>query len=347
MLGSMPATVPARREEYAEATRRAIWTRRAAFPRAGTLFHQDRRRRHTGARVLRDYPQARVCCATTHRRASAARIFMGSPAASKGSGTLWWTFGPERPSFLPRATASTWTILPQSFGRSRLHVAICGRGSATLCACCSPPRRTTSGGRVFGRGDREISSGARGDRDDWRICTPCARAWKSSRRLTSCGFISAILASSLCATRTTGATNAQNDGSTARANWALLRNPPLCWSSQKGRRMREPSSANRVRHLATFAPPPSIRKIRAGEEAGGIRPERIDCRWTDHIMRPGSWQIGCAILLASPREAPSHERIPARFAERRVEVDGRFGHLVRGRQRRTDAAPDADLRIEI
>jgi hypothetical protein len=49
--------------------------------------------------------------------------------------------------------------------------------------------------------------------DDRRICTPCVTAWTSSRRLTSCGFISAIPASSLCATRTAGATNAGNDGS--------------------------------------------------------------------------------------------------------------------------------------
>src|SRR5271170_1327865 len=35
----------------------------------------------------------------------------------------------------------------------------------------------------------------------------------SSRRLTSCGLISAIPASSLCATSTAGATNARNDGS--------------------------------------------------------------------------------------------------------------------------------------
>jgi hypothetical protein len=49
--------------------------------------------------------------------------------------------------------------------------------------------------------------------DDWRICTPCVTAWTSSRRLTSCGFISTIPASSLCTTRTAGATNAGNDGS--------------------------------------------------------------------------------------------------------------------------------------
>ena len=42
---------------------------------------------------------------------------------------------------------------------------------------------------------------------------PCVTAWTSGRRLTSCGFISAIPASSLCATRTAGAANARKDGS--------------------------------------------------------------------------------------------------------------------------------------
>jgi hypothetical protein len=41
-------------------------------------------------------------------------------------------------------------------------------------------------------------------------------------------FISAILASSLCAKRTAGATNAER-WLGAQANWALLRKHPLCW----------------------------------------------------------------------------------------------------------------------
>jgi AcrR family transcriptional regulator len=66
---------------------------------------------------------------------------------------------------------------------------------------------------LWPRGRRDIVGRSWRSPDDWRICTPCVTAWTSSRRLTSCGFISAIPASSLCATRTAGATNARNDGS--------------------------------------------------------------------------------------------------------------------------------------
>lgn len=49
---------------------------------------------------------------------------------------------------------------------------------------------------------------------------------------------------------------------------------PALLKVSESRRMREPSSAPRVRQFATSARPPSIWKIHVREEARGIRRER-------------------------------------------------------------------------
>jgi len=50
----------------------------------------------------------------------------------------------------------------------------------------------------------------------------------SSRRLTSCGFISAVSASSLCANENGWSYERAERWLGAQATWALLRNHPLC-----------------------------------------------------------------------------------------------------------------------
>ncbi len=187
-----------------------FWTRRAAFSASKDTFPP----RSTTS------PHGRVCCAIIYAVSGGKQgllntlmdIWSKAPIVS----TTLDRVDLDDPAAILRTVA---TKCPQYAGRVRRHYACAARHRAARQAC----------GRVSDRRDREISSGARGDRpDDWRICTPCVTAWTSSRRLTSCGFISAIPASSLCANQNGWSYERAERWLGAQATWALLRNHPLC-----------------------------------------------------------------------------------------------------------------------
>jgi AcrR family transcriptional regulator len=195
MMESTPATVPTRRKECAKATRRAV------LDAARGLFSEQR------------YFSTKVDDIAMRARVSTPTIYAVSGSKQGLLNTLMdiWTRAPIVSTTLDRVDLDD----PAAILR-------------TVAATCRNMREE------FGDIMRVLLATAPHDEpvaasltDDWRICTPCVTAWTSSRRLTSCGFISAIPASSLCDENGWSYERGER-WLGAQANWALLRNHPLC-----------------------------------------------------------------------------------------------------------------------
>ena len=211
MLGSVPATVPTLGERNTLTRRgKRFWTRRAAFSASKDTFPP----RSTTS------PHGRVCCAIIYAVSGGKQgllntlmdIWSKAPIVS----TTLDRVDLDDPAAILRTVA---TKCPQYAGRVRRHYA---------CAAATAPHdkpvaaSLTDGTARYRRALVAIAPTTGG------FCTPCVTAWTSSRRLTSCGFISAIPASSLCANQNGWSYERAERWLGAQATWALLRNHPLC-----------------------------------------------------------------------------------------------------------------------